>query len=131
MRNLLKSRKAQFFVLSAFVIVSILLVISRWLEPLSIVDTSAVVLSEEPSVFNNIKEKAIGTVITSGSCEELPYNLEEYTDSIRKFSATKNFQINLDYKILEPCDNNILRTEFDLTLASPNSFVSSSFTANK
>ena len=76
MHSLLKSRKAQFFVLTAFSIVTLFFLISNWVQPFSIIDTSAVVLSEEPFIFNNIKENARRTVENSKSCEELKFNLE-------------------------------------------------------
>ena len=131
MRNLLRSKKAQFFVLSAFVIVSILLLISRWLEPLSVIDTSLAVLSEEPFIFNNIKEKAVATVTLSKSCEELKFNLEEYKNFVQEFAATKNIKLNFDYQVVEPCIDNTLETKFSISLESPSTFIQSSFVSRK
>ena len=129
--SLLRSRKAQFFVLSAFIIVSILLPVSRWLEPLSIIDTSAVALAEEMFVFNNIKEKADATVISSKDCDELKFNLEEYKNFIQEFSVAKNIKLNFAYEVKEPCDDNVLRTEINIILESPSRFIHSSFTSTK
>lgn len=132
MRSLLSSRKAQFFVLSAFVIVSILLLVSTWLEPLSIPDTSTAVLAEERFVFNNIKEKAEDTVGVSKTCEELKFNLEEYRLFIQNFlTITKNIKLNFKYDILQPCNDNVLVTRFNISLESPNAFVFANFTSTK
>ncbi|MBI4009928.1 MAG: hypothetical protein HY361_01910 [Candidatus Aenigmarchaeota archaeon] len=135
MRNLLKSRKAQFFILSAFVIVSLLLLVSRWLEPLSIIDTSSATLSEEPFIFNNVKEKAVETVITSNTCGELRFNLEEYKNFIQEFSIAKNIKLSLEYEVVdtipEPCNNNVLKTKFNISLESPSVFIRSNFTSAK
>ena len=95
MHSLLKSRKAQFFVLTAFSIVTLFFLISNWVQPFSIIDTSAVVLSEEPFIFNNIKENARRTVETGKSCEELEFNLEEYENFVKTFGLRKNLDISL------------------------------------
>jgi len=135
MHNLLKSRKAQFFILSAFVIVSLLLLVSRWLEPISIIDTSSATLSEEPFIFNNVKEKAVETVITSNTCEELRFNLEEYKNFIQGFSIAKNIKLSLEYEVVdtipEPCNNDVLKTKFNISLESPSVFIRSNFTSAK
>ncbi len=131
MRSLLRSRKAQFFVLSAFIIVSILLLVSRWLEPLSVVDTSFAALAEEPFLFNNIKEKAVTTVSSSRNCDELQFNLDEYKNFIQEFSATKNIKVDFDYEVVQPCVDSILETKIHLSLESPSAFVNSDFVSRK
>ncbi len=132
MRSSLSSRKAQFFVLSAFAIVSILLLVSTWLEPLSIPDTSTAVLAEERFVFNNIKEKAEETVKISKNCEELKFNLEEYKLFIQNFlTITKNIRLNFKYDIPQPCTDSVLETRFNISLESPTAFVFANFTSAK
>jgi hypothetical protein len=96
MHSLLRSRKAQFFVLSAFAIVTVIYFISRWIEPYTIIDTSAVVLMEEPFIFNNIVEKANETVYISRSPEELRYNIEEYKQFVEEYALRKNLKITFD-----------------------------------
>jgi ABC-type antimicrobial peptide transport system permease subunit len=66
-----KPRKAQFFVLSAFTIVTILYFVSQWIAPYTIPDTSSVALMEEPYIFNNIIEKARSVVKSSQTCETM------------------------------------------------------------
>lgn len=106
MRSLLKlstrKKKAQFFVLSAFVIVGILLLISSWIQPYTIVDTSSIVLMQEPFVFNNVKEKAIQTVQLSKSCDDLRYNIDEYANFVNQYSVSKNLNLKFNYSIA-PC----------------------------
>lgn len=131
MRNLLKSRKAQFFVLSAFAIVTMLLLVSRWLEPLSILDTSSVVLGEESFTFNNIKEKAVSTVTSSNNCVELQYNLDEYNNFLKEAFTRKNFKLNFTYQIIQPCSDSTLATKLDISLQSPSTFIRSNFTAKR
>jgi hypothetical protein len=96
MHSLLKSKKAQFFVLSAFAIVSIIYFVSRWMEPYTIIDTSSVVSVEEPFIFNNIVEKANETIYTSKSSDDLQYNIQEYKNFVEGYASSKNLQIIFD-----------------------------------
>ena len=96
MHSLLKSKKAQFFVLSAFAIVSIIYFVSRWMEPYTIIDTSSVVSVEEPFIFNNIVEKANETIYTSKSSDDLQYNIQEYKNFVGGYASSKNLQIIFD-----------------------------------
>jgi len=97
MHSLLKSRKAQFYILSAVAIISVLYFLSRWLEPTSMVDTSSVALLDEPFVFNNIKEKAMEVVKVSKDCEELQFNLEEYKQFAENYALEKSYLLELFY----------------------------------
>lgn len=129
MHSLLKSRKAQFFILSAVAIIGILYFLSRWLEPSTITDTSAVVLMEEPFIFNNIKEKAVETVEKSKSCEELKYNLDEYKKFVDSYVIKKG-EIVLQYHFIAPCYENPPTpavVEFTLNLTTPKAKLGSIF----
>lgn len=94
--------KAQFLVITAFVIVSIFYLVSKWMQPYTIPDTSEIVLAEEPSVFNNIKEKALDIVATSSSCEELVNNLDEYKAYVEDY-AFRKLIVYFDYTLETPC----------------------------
>jgi hypothetical protein len=97
-----KKRKAQFFILSAFAIVGILYVISSWVQPFTIIDTSSIILMNEPFVFNNIVEKARQTTQSSVRCEDLKYNLDEYANFVNQLSSSMNMKIYFTYT-LSPC----------------------------
>lgn len=101
MPSLLKSRKAQFFVLSAFAIVSIIYFVSKWMEPYTIIDTSSVAMVEEPFIFNNIVEKANETIYTSKSVDESRYNIQEYKSFVEQYASRKNIKITFDTDGLE------------------------------
>ena len=131
MHNSLNSKKAQFFVLSAFAIVSILFLVSRWLEPLSIIDASTPVLAEEKFIFSNIKEKANQTVRTSMNCNELQFNLQEYKNFVQEYAVFKNLKLNFLYDIVQPCADATLRTNFDIYLQSPSAFLYANFSSSK
>ena len=70
--------KGEFFLLTVFTIITFLFVISLWIKPSEIIDTSKVVLSEEVFVFNNVKEKVIEVINSSKTCEDLNFSLEEF-----------------------------------------------------
>jgi len=96
MPSLLKSKKAQFFVLSAFAIVSVIYFVSKWMEPYTIIDTSSVVLVEEPFIFNNIVEKASETIYTSKNVDDAKYNIQEYKNFVEQYALRKNMKIIFD-----------------------------------
>jgi hypothetical protein len=96
------SDKAQFLVITAFVIVSIFYLVSKWMQPYTIPDTSEIVLAEEPYVFNNIKEKALTVVNTSASCDELVDNLDEYKAYVEDY-AFRKLIVYFDYSLETPC----------------------------
>ena len=131
MRSLLKSKKAQFFILSAFAIVSILYLVSRWIEPYTIINTSEMVLNEELFVFNNIIEKIKKTVDISINCEEYKLNIDEYRNFVTDYASKKNLRLNFDRQIIEPCNDNILETKFNITLTSEKMILNKEFTYRK
>jgi hypothetical protein len=136
MRNLLKlntkKRKAQFFILSAFTIVGILYIVSSWIQPFTIVDTSGVILLEEPFVFNNLKEKTVTTVNTSKTCDDLIFNLDEYSNFIQNFASGKNLKLAFSYNTPN-CTNLLTGTQlaipFYMSLRSSQDTFLSNFTA--
>lgn len=96
------AKKGQFFILTSVAVVTILFFVSRWIGPLTELDTSSIVLSEELFTFDNIKEKAGDVVKNSESCEELDYNIQEYKNFIENFAREKNYRITFDSSI-SPC----------------------------
>ena len=128
MHNSSRCSKGQFFVLSAFAIVAAVFLLSQWIEPYSIPDTSFAVFFEEPFIFNNIKEKAIATVKMSSDCNDLTFNLDEYKKFVGNFVLSKGMNVEFVYKIK---DCNTLRTEFNITLKSSTASLKGSFTATK
>lgn len=94
--------KAQFLVITAFVIVSIFYLVSKWMQPYTIPDTSEIVLAEEPYVFNNVKEKALDVVAASQSCDELVDNLDEYKAYVEDY-AFRKLIVYFDYSLETPC----------------------------
>lgn len=97
-RSLLSS-KAQFFVLTAFAIVTIVFFISKWVEPFTIIDTSQLIFAEESFVFNNIAEEVKETIDTSESCADLQFNLQEYEQFVQDFVLEKGWTFDFDYDV--------------------------------
>ena len=131
MRNLLKSKKAQFFVLSAFSIVAIIFYVNQWTSPYIIVDTSSAILQQEPFVMNNIAEKSRAAVNSSLDCNDLNLNLDEYKNFVEKYAVSKNLKLQFKYTVFAPCSDSVLLTNFDISLSSANSFFSANFNASK
>ena len=131
MRSLLKTRqgtKAQFFVLSAFIIITILFIISQFLQPSGVFDTSAVVFTDEIFIFNNVKEKAIEVVQISEDCNSLSENLDEYKEFTQDFVRQRNANLILEYNITSPCNDVVRETDFYIYLVSTRSTIDSTFT---
>jgi hypothetical protein len=116
--------------LSAFTILTFLFFLSRYIEPASIMDISALILKDEVFIFNNIKEKAMETVRISKSCEELEFNLEEYKMFAEKFAGMGG-KLLLSYHLLSPCEFGTEEiptvVEFNLTLISEDAELTSTF----
>ncbi|HKZ45613.1 MAG TPA: hypothetical protein VJ343_02815 [archaeon] len=88
-----KYRKAQFFIISAFTIVSILYFISRWMEPYTVIDTSSIASMEEPFIFNNLMDKTHEVIQNSKDVYDLKYNLQEFESFVKDYGITKNLNI--------------------------------------
>jgi hypothetical protein len=120
-----KYRKAQFFVLSAFAIVTILYFVSQWIAPYTIQDTSAVAMMEESYIFNNIAEKTDQVVSGSRTCEELIYNLGEYKIFVEKYVLEKNMKLDFNYTV-SSCSTSVT-VNIKMELRSPSADLVSNF----
>ncbi len=123
--SLFKSRKAQFFILSVFAIVTTLYFLSRWLEPNTVIDTSSVALREEAFVFNNIKEKTFDVLTSSKNCEELNFNLQEYKQAAEDYALSKNYLLDFNYAY--PSCVSGMNIDFTMILTSTNMQLASNF----
>ena len=122
------ARKGQFFVLTAVAVATILFFVGRWTGPLTQVDTSSIVLSEELFTFDNIREKTVAVVGNSENCEELDYNLQEYKNFIRDFGRDKNYKITFKYSIPSCGDSAAVR--MDLVIISEKVNAQKTFTVD-
>ena len=133
MRSLLsykRGSKAQFFVLSAFIIITILFIISQFLQPAGVFDTSSLIFTDEIFIFNNVKEKAIEVVQISEDCNSLSENLDEYKEFTQDFVRQRNANLILEYNITAPCSDAVRQTNFYMYLVSTRSTVESTFTTS-
>ena len=130
MRNLLKlntkKRKAQFFVLSAYTIVALLYIMSSWIQPYTIIDTSAIALIQDPYVFNNIKEKVTDVAKLSKDCEELKDNLEEYKQFVENYALEKGYKLDFYYSY-PSCNPSETIVDFEIRMTSIRMTISSTF----
>lgn len=132
MPNLLSSRKAQFFILSAVVIIMFAFLISQMVEPASIPDTSSIAIMDESFIFNNIVEKARETVEKSKDCEDLKFSLEEYKTFAEEFVQSKNYLLNFNYTLnLTSCPSKAEVNFNYIILQSPRMTLTKSFSLTK
>lgn len=94
--SIFRRSKAQFFILSAFVMITILFVVSQFIQPTGIFDTASAVLSDDIYTFNNIKEKSISIVKLSEDCDDLRNNLNEYREFVTSFVTQSNKRLVFD-----------------------------------
>jgi len=130
MLNLLKSRKAQFYIVSVVGIVTILYAIGKGLTTSMIIDTSELALRNDHFIFNNIVEKTLVTLNASKSCEDLRFNLEEFKSIVVRTFAPE-FRVDYNYTIISCNDTTRSATvSFNITLYSINSEIGTAFTKN-
>ena len=94
----LSNKKAEFFILTSVVIISVFYALSKYINPYAFIDTSKAVDGGEIFFFNNVKEKAIKTVEISAP-SELEDNLEEYKNFVEGVAAKKGYTLTFDYVI--------------------------------
>jgi len=94
----LSNKKAEFFILTSVVIISVFYALSKYINPYAFIDTSKAVDGGEIFFFNNVKEKAIKTVEISAP-SELEDNLEEYKNFVETVAGKKGYTLSFDYVI--------------------------------
>jgi len=114
-------RKAQFFILTGLVIISIFYLLSKWISPYTVIDTSEVALSYETFVFNNVKQHVLKIVEDSESCEEAEKNLDEYEKYIEDYLFERLLlYFDFNYSLATPCNGHVpgtpLTVNFDMEL---------------
>lgn len=128
-RNLSKfsrNRKAQFFVLSAVAIVTVLVFVNRLIQPFSITDTSQTVLGNEVFVFNDIKEKAFVAVEGAQSCNDALFNMGEYQSFVQDFARGQGYLLSFSYTSSDcPSQNSPITFNVNQTLVSSNKLLQS------
>jgi hypothetical protein len=129
MLNLLKSKKAQFYIISVVSIITILSTIGRSITTYSIIDTSEPALRNDFFIFNNIVEKTLETLNASRSCEELEFNLEEFKNIATRAFAP-NFRVEYSYSINCSDSTRSATVSFNITLYSINSEIGTTFIKN-
>lgn len=118
------SRKSQFFILTAVVIVGVFYALSRNINPFSFIDTSSPAQGDEIFFFNNVKEKAVKTVEIS-SPDELITNLATYKNFVQGVARDKEYILVFDYTVTDT------DVDFSMTLTSKRMTLKSDFTVQR
>lgn len=111
--------------------ITIMFIVSTFIQPSGVPDTSSVVLMDEVFVFNNIREKAESVVKLSDGCGDLGGNLGEYKQFVQTFVGQRNARLTFDYTVVQPCVEGVLATDFYVKLTSPRASIDASFRATK
>ncbi len=125
----LRSRKGQFFVLSAVAIVTVLVYINRLVQPFSIIDTSQVVLGNEIFLFNDVKEKAFVSVQGAQTCNDALFDLQEYQNFVQQFAIQKGYLLSFSFTNTGcPTQNSLITFNVNQTLVSSSKVLQSIYT---
>jgi hypothetical protein len=111
--------------------VAIMFIVSSFIQPSGVFDTSSAVLMDEVYTFNNIKEKAASVVKLSDSCTDLDGNIDEYRQFVQTFVGQRNARLVFDYTVVQPCSNSVMATDFYIKLTSPRASIDAKFRATK
>ncbi|MBL7169648.1 MAG: hypothetical protein ISS48_01345 [Candidatus Aenigmarchaeota archaeon] len=126
MRNLL-SKKAQFFILTAVMIVGVFFTLSKYINQYSFIDTSKAVEGAEIFILENIVGKANKTVQISNT---LNFNsrLTTYKDFVGNMVADRGYTLSFNFtnitdlavfNITLMSERYTLRSEFSETIPQP------------
>ncbi len=118
------SRKAQFFVLTAVMIIGIFYTLSKYINPYAFIDTSGAAEGSEEFFFDNVKEKAIRTVEIANSTK-LNETLETYKNFVEKLASDKGYNLVFYY------DVNQTHVNINMVLMSQRKTLRSSFSIPK
>jgi len=111
--------------------ITIMFIVSTFIQPSGVPDTSSTVLMDEVFTFVNIREKAESVVKLSDGCSDLDGNLGEYKQFVQAFVGQRNARLIFDYKIVQPCVDSVLATDFYIRLTSPRASIDASFRTTK
>lgn len=92
------NRKAQFFILTAVVIIGLFYGLSRYVNPFSFIDTSAAVRGDETFFFDNVKEKTTKTVQISAAAD-LEDNMREFKEFAQKVASENGYVLSYSYDV--------------------------------
>ncbi len=96
----LSNRKAQFFILTAVVIVGLFYGLSRYVNPFSFIDTSTAAKGDETFFFDNVKEKTIKLVKLSPS-SDLENNMKKYKALVQDVASDNGYVLTYGYNITQ------------------------------
>ena len=115
------SNKAQFFILTAVMIIGVFFTMSKYINQYSFIDTSKALEGAEIFMFQNIVEKANKTVQLSNSTT-IDENLKKYSSFAKNVTSKRGYILVFDYTI----DGDDVK--FNITLMSDKYTLTKEFT---
>ncbi|MFB6076327.1 MAG: hypothetical protein ABEK17_04245 [Candidatus Aenigmatarchaeota archaeon] len=93
LNSILKNRKAEFFIISAVIMASILISIQGLFGGYSDVDFTEVIKSRETYIFNSIKNEI--KEISGNDCDDLRMKLVEFRDMTENQVKERGYDFNI------------------------------------
>ena len=91
------SNKAQFFILTAVMVVGVFFTLSKYVNQYSFIDSSKAADGAEIFMFENIKEKAVKTVEISNRTN-VDSRLTTYKTFVEEMAAERGYALTLEYR---------------------------------
>lgn len=118
------SNKAQFFLLTAVIIIGFFYTISKYITPTSFIDTSKYATSGEIFFLNNVRDKAIKTVQISQP-DDLQNNLMTYKSFVEDVAKNNGYILLFNY------NNTTTTVGINILLQSERMTITSDFIINR
>ncbi len=118
----LSSKKAQFFILTAVIIVGVFFTLSKYISQHSFIDTSEAVSGAEVFMFENIVDKANKTVQIS-NVTNIQTRLSTYSDFVEEIAADRGYRLAFNYTV----DLGVPLATFNISLMSEKYTLSTGF----
>jgi hypothetical protein len=92
------SKKAQFFILTAVIVIGVFFTLSKYINQYSLIDTSQAAQGSEFLMIDNIKDKALKTVHIS-NMTNIYERVPEYRDFVQEVVAERGYILDFGYNI--------------------------------
>lgn len=123
LKSSLKSRKAQFFIISVVFIIASFAAISTYLEDYGAIDSTQITDMNERTIFTNVKSQIKDVIENSAPGNEQERNLEELRLYLVEESLRQGVHLEIDY--IDPGTEPVTTT---LRLETRNMIIEDEFT---
>ncbi|MBD3155308.1 MAG: hypothetical protein GF368_01485 [Candidatus Aenigmarchaeota archaeon] len=97
----LSNRKAQFFILTAVIVIGVFFTLSKYINRYSLIDTSRAAQGSEIFIIDNVKEKAMKTVHIS-NMTNINERLAIFKETVQDVVSGRGYILDFSYTINAP-----------------------------